>query len=331
MKDLIKKLVETPGPSGNEDQIRALIRSEVADYADEIQVDAMGSLIVRKGRKTDTGKRIMVAGHMDEIGVMVTHVDDNGFLRFTSIGGVFPHTCIGSRVVFMNGVKGVIYTESITDYTKMPSLDKLFIDVGAASRDACPVSVGDSAVFDRPFLDMGDRIAAKALDDRIAAAIMIESLKQLKNSPNEVYFAFTVQEEVGLRGATTAAYHINPDIGIAVDVCDSGDAPKGEKVAVVLGKGPTVKIFDPYIVSDKRLITWMIETAEKHAIPYQREVLLEGGTDAGAIQLTRAGVPAICMSIATRYIHTPSEMVDINDVENAVKLLTALLGSTTEL
>lgn len=331
MKDLIKKLVETPGPSGHEEQIRALIRSEVAPFADEIQVDAMGSLIVRKGRKTGAGKRIMIAGHMDEIGVMVTHIDDNGFLRFTSIGGVFPHTCIGSRVLFMNGVKGVIYTETITDYKSMPSLDKLYIDVGASNRDKCPVSVGDSAVFDRPFLDMGDRIASKALDDRIAAAIMIESLKQVKDTPNELFFVFTVQEEVGLRGATTAAYHVDPEIGIAVDVCDSGDTPKGEKVAVSLGKGPTVKIFDPYIVSDKRLIEWMIDTAEKNNIPYQREVLLEGGTDAAAIQLTRAGVPAICMSIATRYIHTPSEMVDMNDVENAVKLLTALLSSTTEL
>ena len=331
MKDLIKKLVETPGPSGYEEQIRALIRSEVSPFADEIQVDAMGSLIVRKGRKTGAGKRIMVAGHMDEIGVMVTHVDDNGFLRFTSIGGVFPHTCIGGRVLFMNGVRGVIYTESITDYTKMPSLDKLYIDVGASSRENCPVSVGDSAVFDRPFLDMGDRIASKALDDRIAAAIMIESLKRVKDTPNELFFVFTVQEEVGLRGATTAAYHVDPEIGIAVDVCDSGDTPKGEKVAVSLGKGPTVKIFDPYILSDKRLINWMIDTAEKNNIPYQREVLLEGGTDAAAIQLTRAGVPAICMSIATRYIHTPSEMVDMNDVENAVKLLTALLSSTTEL
>ncbi len=331
MKDLIKRLVETPGPSGYEEQIRALIRSEVSPFADEIQVDAMGSLIVRKGRKTGAGKRIMVAGHMDEIGVMVTHVDDNGFLRFTSIGGVFPHTCIGGRVLFMNGVRGVIYTESITDYTKMPSLDKLYIDVGASSRENCPVSVGDSAVFDRPFLDMGDRIASKALDDRIAAAIMIESLKRVKDTPNELFFVFTVQEEVGLRGATTAAYHVDPEIGIAVDVCDSGDTPKGEKVAVSLGKGPTVKIFDPYIVSDKRLIEWMIETAEKHGIPYQREVLIEGGTDAAAIQLTRAGVPAICMSIATRYIHTPSEMVDMHDVENAVKLLTALLSSTTEL
>jgi len=207
----------------------------------------------------------------------------------------------------------------------------MFIDVGATSLADCPVKVGDVAAFDRPMIDMGKRISAKAMDDRIAVAVLIEALRQVKNTPNELHFVFTVQEEVGLRGATTAAFGVDPDFGIAVDVTDTGDTPKGEVMEVSLGKGPAVKVMDSYLVVDPRLVKWMATTAEAAGIPYQYEVLDSGGTDAGAINQTRAGAPSICLSIPTRYIHTPSEMVDYDDVLNSVKLLVELVSNPVKL
>ncbi|MBU0511805.1 MAG: M42 family metallopeptidase [Chloroflexi bacterium] len=331
MKSLIQKLIQTPGPSGYEKQIRAVVHDEVEAYADEIRVDALGNLIVRKGTKTAQGQRIMLAAHIDEIGVIATHVDENGFVRFTNIGGVRPHYCLGGRVRFLNGVIGVIGTEKISDPKKMPPLDKMFIDVGAASRKDCPVRIGDVAVFERPFTDLGNRLVSKAMDNRISAAVLIETLRQLEDTPHEIYFVFTAQEEVGVRGATTAAYSIDPDLGLAVDVTSTGDTPKGVTMDVALGKGPAIKVKDAGVLADPRIIDWMVKTAEKAKIPYQLEILEHGGTDARAIQLTRAGVPAGCLSIPCRYVHSPSEMVDYSDVQNAVRLLVALLSNPVTL
>jgi endoglucanase len=165
------------------------------------------------------------------------------------------------------------------------------------------------------------------MDDRISVAVMIEVLRQLKESPFELYFVFTAQEEVGVRGATAAAYRIAPDYGLAIDVTQTGDTPKGTTMAVSLGQGPAIKVKDSGMIADPRIVSWMVETAKKAGLPYQLEVLEHGGTDARAIQLSRAGVPAGCLSIPCRYIHSPSEMVDLRDVENAVKLVTALLSS----
>ncbi len=325
MKSLIKTLVETPGPSGFEYEIRDVIREEIIGDADEIRVDAMGNLIARKGAKTEEGMRVMISAHIDEIGLMVTHIDNNGFARFINVGGVSPLTCYGGRVLFMNGVKGVIGMDSL-DRGKTPALTDMFIDVGATSKEDCPVKVGDVCGFDRPFLDLGKRMVAKSMDDRISAAIAIETLKQLKTTPHEVYFVFSTQEEVGLRGATTAAYGIDPEVGFAIDVTRSGDTPRtNPKMATALGDGPAIKVRDSSFIADPKLVDWMIKAAEEAEIPYQMEVLEAGGTDGRAIQLTRAGVPAGCVSIVCRYIHSPSEMVDSDDVENAVKLLVKLL------
>jgi endoglucanase len=178
---------------------------------------------------------------------------------------------------------------------------------------------------------MGKRLVAKAMDDRIACAVMIESLRAVKESTHELHFVFTTQEEVGVRGATTSAFGIDPDVGLAVDVTATGDTPKGSKMEVGLGKGPAIKVKDSGMLADPRVVNWMVKTAEKAKIPYQREVLEGGSTDARAIQLTRAGVPAGCLSIPCRYVHTPSEMVDHEDVLNAVKLLTALISKPFEL
>ncbi|KAF0106913.1 MAG: endoglucanase [Anaerolineaceae bacterium] len=331
MKPLIQKLTETFSPSGYETAIREVIRKEIKPLADEIRVDALGNLIARKGKKTAKGLRIMLAAHMDEIGLMATHIDDNGFIRFTGIGGIRPLALTGSRVRFVNGVPGVISTDRITDLTKAPTLEQCFIDVGAASKKDCPVKVGDVCGFERPFLDLGRRLVAKSMDDRIACAILIEAMRAMKGSPHELYFVFTTQEEVGVRGATTSAFGIDPDLGLAVDVTGTGDTPKGSKMEVGLGKGPAVKVKDAGMLADPRVVQWMIRTAEKAKIPYQREVLEGGSTDARAIQLARGGVPAGCLSIPCRYVHTPSEMVDYEDVQNAVKLLTALLRAPVTL
>ena len=252
-------------------------------------------------------------------------------IRFTTIGGVRRQTCIGGRVRFLNGTQGVISHEDLGDPTQLPAFSQMFIDVGATSRMDCPVRVGDVAAFDRPFTAYGDRLVSKAMDDRIGAAVLLETLRLLKKTPNQVYFVFSVQEEVGLRGATTAAYGLDPDVGIAVDVTRSGDTPKGIKMDVSLGDGPAVKVRDSGMLSDPRVVKWMADTAEKHNIPYQMEVLEAGTTDARAIQLTRAGVPAGCISIPCRYIHAPSEMVDYNDVQNAVQLLLMLIKQDVSL
>ncbi len=326
MKPLIQKLTETFSPSGYEHDIRQVIRTEIESLADEIKVDALGNLIARKGKSSKNGKRIMLAGHMDEIGLIATHIDPNGFVRFSGIGGLYPHTLYSGRVRFMNGTTGVIGGERITDIKKTLLISELFIDVGATSPKNCPIKTGDVAAFDRPFFDMGKRMIAKAMDDRIGCAVMIEALRTLKNSPHEIYFVFTTQEEVGLRGATTSAFGIDPDIGISLDVTGSGDTPKARRMDVGLGKGPAIKIKDGGMLSDVRVVEWMISTAEKAKIPFQREVLEGGTTDATAIQLTRSGVPAGCISIPCRYIHSPSEMVDFDDVNNAVKLLVALMS-----
>jgi len=331
MKPLIQKLTETFSPSGYETDIREVIRKEIKPLADEISVDALGNLIARKGKKSAKGMKIMIAAHMDEIGLMATHVDDNGFIRFTGIGGIRPQTLTGGRVRFVNGTRGVIGSDRITDLTKAPTLEQCFIDVGASSKKDCPVKVGDVCGFERPFLDLGKRLVAKAMDDRIACAVIIEAMRTLKETPHEVYFVFTTQEEIGLRGATTSAFGIDPDLGLAVDVTGSGDTPKGSKMEVGLGKGPAIKVKDGGMLADPRVVAWMIRSAEKSRIPYQREVLEGGTTDARAIQLTKSGVPSGCLSISCRYVHSPSEMVDYDDVQNGVKLLTALLKAPVTL
>lgn len=331
MKALIQKLVETFAPSGYEAPLRDLVMVEVSPLADEVRVDPLGNLIARKGSKSNDGLRIMLAAHMDEIGLIATHIDERGFIRFTTIGGVRPHTLYGSRVRFLDGTPGVIGGERIESMEKVLGFEKLFIDVGASSKQNCPVKVGDVAAFDRPFLDLGNRLVAKSMDDRIAVAILIETLRQVEHTPHELFFTFTTQEEVGVRGATPAAFGIDPDLGIAVDVTLTGDTPKGAKMDVALGDGPAIKVKDTGMISDPRVVRWMAAAAEKAGLPHQFEILDGGSTDARAIQLTRGGVPAGCVSIPCRYVHTPSEMVDFDDVQNTVKLLVELVSNPVDL
>ncbi|MBT9135955.1 MAG: putative aminopeptidase YsdC [Firmicutes bacterium] len=323
MKELIKKVVETYGPAGSEAQIRELIRSEIAPYVDEMRVDALGNLIALK---RGGGKKLMLAAHMDEIGIIVTHIDKNGFLRFFPVGGLSPLTLIGNRVMFENGTLGVVGAEKL-EAQKDLSLNKLFIDIGAASKTEAEVKVGigDVACMSREFVDLGTRLVAKAMDDRIACAILIEALKAVREPTYDIYAVFTTQEEVGLRGARVAAYDITPDLGIAIDVTRTGDTPESITMDVSLGKGPTVKIRDSSLLCTPSVRKFMEEVAQQNSIMYQLEVLEAGGTDAGAIQLTKGGIPAGVMSIPCRYIHTASEMVDYSDVQNGVKLLVGIM------
>jgi putative aminopeptidase FrvX len=327
MKDLIQKLTETYSPPGFEAPVRDVIRKEIKPYADQVKVDAMGNLVVRKGTRGKDGKRIMLAAHMDEIGLMVTHVDDNGFVRFTSLGYLRPDTLLSGRVHFADGTQGVVGTELNIGDGKLATLEQCYIDVGAASAGDCPVKIGDVATFERPFLDLGGRLVAKSMDDRLGCAVLIETLRQLKSSPHELYFIFTTQEEVHLAGARAAAFGVDPDLGLAVDVTLTGDTPKSRRMDIGLGKGPAIKIKDTGMIADPRIVAWMCATAEKKRIPYQREILEGGSTDAMVMQVSRAGVPVGCLSIPCRYVHTPSEMVDYGDVQASVKLLTALLSA----
>lgn len=323
MKELLKTLVEISAPSGYESQVRNQIQEWIRPLVDEMRVDALGNLLAVH-RQADA-PRIMLVAHMDEIGLMITHVDRQGFARFVSLGGVMPIHCVGGRVRFLNGVQGVIGVEKNPASYEIPPLEKMFIDVGASSAEDCPIRIGDVAVFERPFLDLGKRVVAKAMDDRVGVAVLIETLRRLEKSTFEIYFVFSVQEEVGVRGATVAAFGVEPHLGLAVDVTATGDTPKGHRMEVQLGKGPAIKIRDAGMLAEPRLIQWMVQTAEKAKIPYQLEILEFGGTDARAIQLSRSGVPAGVISIPCRYVHAPSEMVDMEDVENAVKLLGRLL------
>ena len=330
MRALIQELVEAYGPSGNESGVRELIRAHVEPLCDECRVDALGNLIALK-RGDGSGLKVMLAAHMDEIGLIVSHVDANGFLRFGTVGGVRTTTVLGGRVLFANGVQGTIGQEHPKSSSDPLSFDTMFIDVGAASREALTVGVGDVACFQRPMVDLGDRLMAKAMDDRIGCAVLIQALRDLEATPHDVYFVFTVQEELGLRGAQTSAYGVAPDVGIAVDVIYAGDTPEPPHMNMVLGGGPCIKVKDGGMLSHPGVKDLLIEVAERQGIPYQLEVALGGTTDAKAMQVTRAGVAAGAVSVSTRYIHTPSEMVHYADVVNSAKLLTAVLSGPINL
>ncbi len=330
MKDLIKRLTEAYGPSGHEEQIRKVIHAEVEPLANEIRVDTLGNLIALK-KGTGEGKKVMLAAHMDEIGLIISYVDERGFLRAQPIGGVDVMTLVGGRVQFADGATGVMAPEKRREFKKEPELTRIYVDVGATSQAEAQERLGQAASFVRPFTDLGRRIVAKALDDRIGCAVLIETLRQLEDSPHDVWFVFSVQEEVGLRGARTSAFGLEPEVGIAVDITIAADTPEAPKMAMRLGAGPCIKVMDSGMLSHPAIKDLLIETAEAKGIPYQLEVLDAGTTDAAAIQLAQRGVPAGCVSIACRYFHTPSEMVDMDDVENTVELLLAVLARTFEL
>ncbi len=326
MIELIRKLVEAWGPSGYEHHVREIIQAEVADLADEITVDPLGNLICRVGQG---GKKVMIAAHMDEIGVMATFIEKSGYLRFAPIGGLLHTTLLGSRVRFEDGTIGVIGVHDVwgESRTKVPELDAFYIDVSDGNGGS-PVQPGSPATFWRNLEVRGSRLIAKSMDDRISCVVAIETMRRLnKQTPNEIYFVFTVQEEVGLRGARPAAYGINPDVAIALDVTSTGDEIRNAKMAVKLGGGAAIKLHDLGLVVPPAVREGMIARAQADGIPHQLELLALGSTDAAGIQTARAGVPSGCISIPCRFVHTVSETVDINDVQASIDLLAGLLSN----
>lgn len=334
MNDLIRTLVEAYGPSGFEDDIRSLIRPLVEPLVDEVWVDALGNLIaVRRSSSNNANPlKIMVAAHMDEIGVMVSHITEKGFLRFTNIGGVFPHTLLGGRVRFADGMLGVIGCDDLEGVGTIHPLNKYFIDVGATSRDDCPVRVGDAANFERHFEARGNWLTAKSMDDRIGCVVAIEAMRRLpKTIEHDLYFVFSVQEEVGTRGAEAAANGIMPHVSIALDVTRTGDVPECRPMDVRLGGGAAIKVKDSGMISHPALVKLMRQRAEEAGILYQLEVLERGSTDARSMQLAGPGSAAGCISIPCRYVHSPSEVVDAGDVAGCIELLVALLSNEVNL
>ena len=322
--ELLKKLTQTSSPSGCEESICDIIKSEAEKFADDIYTDALGSLVVHiKG----AGKRAMICAHADEIGAMVTFIDDKGFLRFAPVGGLDKYCCLYQRVRFSNGAVGVVgYEEAVEDMKEL-KLSNMYIDIGTKSKEDAEkiVSVGDVATFEGVLETAGDHIISKALDNRIGVYILMDVIKHIKNSPYDLYFVFSSQEEVGLRGAKGAGFDINPDIALAVDVTDTGDTPNCKRMAVKMGDGACIKVMDRSVICSKAVRDFMTSIADEKDIKVQYEVLDCGGTDAGAMQLTRGGVMTGAVSVPTRYIHTPSEMVNINDVNECIRLITAFL------
>ncbi|SHH30893.1 M42 family metallopeptidase [Thermosipho atlanticus] len=326
MEELIKKLTEVSSPSGREDTIREVILKELEGYIDGYEIDKLGNLIVWKNGQTN--KKILLDAHMDEIGVVVTNIDDNGFLRIDMVGGVSPYTIINSKIRFGNtvgivGVEGETVKDLISNLKDL-SFDKLFVDIGAKSKEEaenlCPI--GSFGTYDGYFIKQGDYYISKSMDDRIGCVTIIEIFKRVQNPKNTIYGVFAVQEEIGIVGAQVAGYNIDPDVAIAIDVTAAGDTPKANKrTSMKLGKGTCLKVKDGYSISDRKTIETLKKLAEKYNIPYQMEVLIFGGTDARGYQNTKAGIPSATVSIATRYIHTPNETVHKNDVEATIQLL----------
>ena len=333
---LLKKISETPGAPGFETQIRDLIKGEISGLVDEMYIDTMGSLIgVRKGR---TDKKVMVAAHMDEISFMVTHIDDDGFVRFHPLGGFDPKTLTAQRVIIHGredilGVMGSkpVHLMSPEEKNKNPQLRDYFIDTGRTAQQVKDlVEIGDPITRERDLVMMGDCINGKSLDNRVSVYILIEVLKALKGKslPYDFYAAFTVQEEVGLRGAFNAAGHIDPDFGIGLDVTIAFDTPGALPYEVVtrLGKGAAIKIYDGSIICDTRMTAYMKSTAQKHAVPYQLEILPAGGTDTGAIQRQgNKGSIAGAISIPLRHVHQSIEMAHVQDILSTIDLLNATI------
>lgn len=329
MKDLIKKLTEAYGPSGNEGPIRELIKREVRGLVDSVSTDVLGNLVAVRTPKGRGGRHVMVAAHMDEIGLIATHVDDKGFVRFSNIGGINPNNILAQRVVFENGTLGVIGEEKPDNPQTARTLERMFIDIGAGDKKGAlkSVAVGDIAAFHQECRFLGNRAVAKSMDDRIGCAAVILAMRLLKSSPHRISFVFTSQEEVGLRGATAAAYGLDPDMGLAVDITGAFDAP-GEKpkLPAVLGKGTAVKIKDAGILAHPGVRKHLTDLADRKRIPHQPDILERGTTDGSAIYKTRAGIPTGVLSVPTRYGHSCSEMVDLGDVKATADLLAAVLS-----
>ena len=335
--DLLNKICSTPGVPGYEKEIRNLIISEIRDHVDDISIDNLGNVIaIKKGRSAD--KKVMAAAHMDEIGFIVRHIDENGFIRFATLGGFDPKTLTAQRVVIHGrekvfGVMGTkpIHVMSAEERTKLPKIEDYYIDLGMKIEQVqALVRVGDPITRHSEFIQMGDCINCKSLDNRVSVYVLVETLKKLQNPSFEFYGVFTVQEEVGIRGANVAAHQINPDFGIALDTTIAFDLPGSQPHEQVtkLGEGVAIKILDASAICDYRMVEYLKGIANTREIKWQPELLVAGGTDTAGIQrMGRNGAITGAISIPTRHLHQVIEMSHTGDIRNAISLLISSIES----
>jgi endoglucanase len=338
VKELLRKLSNAHGVSGSEGSVFSVIKKELKGHVDEISEDTMGNLIaVKKGNKF----KVMLAAHMDEIGLMVKFIDEKGFLRFVALGGWYAPTLYNQRVV-LHGTKGQCYgviggkpphMMDDEERKKGVKVDDMFIDVGACNREDVTrlgIEVGTPVTIDREFTELANnRVTGKAFDNRAGVALLIRTMQKL-DSPFTIYGVFTVQEEVGLKGARTSAFVLDPDCAIATDVTIPGDHPGIEMkdAAVEMGKGPVITLVDASgrgLIASRKIVKWLTDTAQANGIQVQMEVGSGGTTDATAIHLNKGGVPSTTISPPTRYIHSPVEVLDIQDIEAGIELLVSAL------
>ena len=324
--DFLKKLCAINGTSGDENAVRDIILDEINGFIDSHSIDTLGNLIAHK---KGPGKKIMLAGHMDQIGLIVTYISEEGFLYFSKVGGCFPRYCLGQRFVFSNGIIGVVAEERLddADAAKAPSFDKMYLDIGAKNGEEAKnqVKVGDVCVFANKPAISGNVLISPALDDRIGCFIMIEALKKISSPKYDMYFVFTVQEEVGCRGAKTAAFAIDPDYGLSFDITISADTPKAFKFPSKMYGGAAIKLKDASLLCHPIIINHLEKCAKEAGINHQFEILERGGTDSGAIHVTRDGVPSGAISVATRYVHSANEMCALSDIEDSINLTVKVL------
>lgn len=321
MLDTLKKMLSVYGPTGHENAVAEAVRSLVEKKADSVRTDAMGNLIVEKKGRPE-GKTIMFSAHMDHIALVVTDVEEEGFLRVTNAGGIGLPMTKGHHVVFGNGVHGVVMSQPVKG--EEAGMQHLFVDIGAENKAEAlaMVQLGDACVYAPDAFELGkNRIASPAMDDRCACALLVELLLSLEQPENTVVAVFSTQEEVGTRGASVAAYAVNPDLGVAIDVTCWGDTPEVKLPAVKLGQGAAVKFMDRSMIASPFVRDALIAAAERAGAAYQREVLPFGGTDGAAIQHARGGIPAGTLSIPCRYVHSACEVIDMRDMESALAIL----------
>ena len=338
--DTLKTLCALPGVSSYEDAVRDHIRQEIAPYAHSIRVDAIGNLIAEKNGARPVAHSLMLAAHMDEVGLMVHTITDDGYLKFSTVGGIDRRVLIGKRVlVGPKMVAGVIglkayHLTGADEAKKVPKLKEFYIDIGAKDAEDAKAWVrpGDVAVFDSDVLTFGNGfLKAKAIDDRIGCAVMVELMK--KDLPMDCTFVFTVQEEVGTRGAFGAAFSVKPDIALVLEGTTAADLPTtpARQRVCVPGKGPVVPYMDGGTVYDRELFRLLRSLAKEHGIPWQTKEYVSGGTDAGAIQRSREGVRVAAISAAVRYLHTPSSVAALEDFDNILMLAELFISAVAEM
>ena len=335
--DLLKRTCEIAGAPGFEQPIRRLVIDEVEPLVDQLEVDNLGSIVtLKKGSRNPDGKKVMVAAHLDEIGFIVKHIDEQGFVRFHTLGGFDPKTLTAQRVIIhgkqdLVGVMGSkpIHVMTAEERKKTPETTDYFIDLGMKVEQVKElVQVGNPITRERELIEMGDCVNCKSIDNRVSVFILMETLRQLGEVPYDVYGVFTVQEEVGLRGANVAAHHINPDFGIGLDTTIAFDVPGAQPHERVtsLGEGAAIKVMDSSTICDYRMVEFMKQTADQNNIKWQLEVLTAGGTDTAGVQrMGKHGAIAGAISIPTRHLHQVIEMANKEDIEACIQLLKASL------